>query len=83
MAAFESGTLGYFREDVVNLDGKVNSAALRARRAGATHRYLLRADVDVMVDIATPAPARLGWPQVAELGRFKVWVRPGREHCLR
>ncbi|HEY3886458.1 MAG TPA: hypothetical protein VGL62_14700, partial [Vicinamibacterales bacterium] len=31
VGAFQSGTLGYFRDGVVNLDGKVNPAALAAR----------------------------------------------------
>src|SRR5262249_10835349 len=31
VGALQSGTLGYFRDNVVNLDGKVNAAALRAR----------------------------------------------------
>ena len=32
LGAFQSGTLGYLRDDVVNLDGKVNEGALRAQR---------------------------------------------------
>ena len=82
VGAYESGTLGYFREGVVNLDGKVNSAALRARLAERSAEYARRAGVDVMVDIPTYGWARSGWRPMADLGRYKVWVRPGREACL-
>ncbi len=82
VGAFESGTLGYFREHVVNLDGKVNPAALRAREAGRSEEYTMRAGVDVIVDVPTEEAHRLGWRAVADMGRYEVWVRPGREGCL-
>ncbi len=85
VGAFESGTLGYFREDVVNLDGKVNPAALRARRAEKSREYVMRAGVDVIVDVPIDAlhdAPGLGWQRVADMGRYKAWVRPGREDCL-
>ena len=86
VGAFESGTLGYFREEVVNLDGKVNSAALRARRAGRSGEYVLRTGIDVMVDIPSePLHSELGrrgWRRVADMGRYETWVRPGGAHCL-
>jgi len=82
VGAFESGTLGYFREGVVNLDGKVNPAALQARMTQSSAEYARRAGVDVMVDIHTYGWARRGWRPMADLGRYKIWVRPGRESCL-
>ena len=48
VSAFQSGTIGYFRDRVVNLDGKVNGETLRRRerspgvRRGATRELVLR-----------------------------------------
>ena len=39
VAAGQSGTLGYFRDNVLNLDGKVNPEALQYR--GRMREYLL------------------------------------------
>ncbi|MFI5316436.1 MAG: hypothetical protein ACHQ6T_12105 [Myxococcota bacterium] len=42
VAAPQSGTLGFFHDRTINLDGKVNPAALAVRRAdGASTRYVL------------------------------------------
>jgi hypothetical protein len=42
VAAPQSGTLGFFHDRTINLDGKVNPAALAVRRAdGAVTRYVL------------------------------------------
>jgi hypothetical protein len=48
VGALQSGTLGYFRDNVVNLDGKVNAAALRAR--GHLDDYLRNVRVDWIAD---------------------------------
>jgi hypothetical protein len=50
VAAFQSGTLGYFRDNVVNLDGKVNFAALQARRRGHLPAYLRDEAVNWLCD---------------------------------
>ena len=87
VGALESGTLIYFRDRVVNLDGKVNFAALRARRAGRLPEYVRASGVDVLVDIR-PGIRRATWGErgrwrmVANLGRFHVWARRGREGCV-
>jgi len=42
VAAPQTGTLGFFHDRTINLDGKVNPAALAARRAdGEATRYFL------------------------------------------
>jgi hypothetical protein len=88
MGGFESGTLGYFRDRVVNLDGKVDPDALAAELAGRTPAFVRARDVSVMVDIpsgiarATRGRPRGEWRRVMALGRFRVWVRADRRGCL-
>jgi hypothetical protein len=45
VAAFQSGTIGYFRDGVVNLDGKVNVEAHRERERGNLRGYLVQRGV--------------------------------------
>src|SRR4029453_14715815 len=56
VGALQSGPLGFFRTIVVNLDGKVNAAALRAR--GHLDDYLRNVRVDWIAD----------WPWLLEDG---------------
>ncbi len=88
VGAGQSGALGYFRDRVVNLDGKVNARALAAIRAHALRAYLDSAGVDVVIDwpvyirgILGEAPS--GFVRWGSAGRFDVWVRTGREGCVR
>jgi hypothetical protein len=89
VGAFETGTLLYVRPNTVNLDGKVNPAALEARFAGRVPSYVHRARVDVIVDIqsgvARATRTRSGeWSPVRRLDqRFDLTTRRGREPCLR
>jgi hypothetical protein len=89
MGGFESGTLGYFRDRVINLDGKVDAAALAARVAGRTPSFVRAHGIDVMVDIpsgiarATRGRPRAEWRHIRTLGRYEVWARSDRLGCLR
>jgi hypothetical protein len=65
IAAFQSGTLGYFRDGVVNLDGKVNAEALGARRH--LTEYLRVNDVRWVVDWPRHVQTRLDNPQAWSL----------------
>ena len=88
VGAFETGTLLYFRDRTVNLDGKVDHDALEARLAGRSPQYVDERRIDVIVDIESgPARAlqgrREGWRKVEDMGRYEAWVRIGREDtCL-
>jgi hypothetical protein len=88
VAAWEAGTLIYFRDRTLNLDGKVNPAALRARAHRTLPGYVARSRIDVLVDwkggiaVATVRHRRQ-WRRVADLGRFAASVRRGRGGCLR
>jgi hypothetical protein len=75
VAAFNSGTLGYFWDHTINLDGKVNVDALHAR--GHRLQYIERLRVRWLCDYQT-FPSRLfilpgqsrHWRLVARSGQF-------------
>lgn len=79
VGAFQTGTLGFFRSDVVNLDGKVNPDAL-ARR-GRIGSYVAENGVEWFADwdryfdlIMTGDPAiDDGWELVGRSGRTGLW----------
>jgi hypothetical protein len=50
IGAFSSGVFGYFFDNVVNFDGKVNAAAMRARREGRLGRYINGSGVSILLD---------------------------------
>lgn len=78
VGAFQSGTLGYFNPNVVNLDGKVNTQAFEASLAGRLGEYLEWRRVTHLVDWpslidAWPEPSFESWPDCG-LGRFGASV---------
>jgi hypothetical protein len=50
IGAFQSGVIGYFNPNVINLDGKVNQAALDALKARRLDRYLDDQNIAVLID---------------------------------
>jgi hypothetical protein len=82
VGALQSGTLGYFRSGTVNLDGKVNDDALRARRSGTLWRYVRERRLDYLVDwpgdvalMLGPASARGDYEKLDGAGEFELWGR--------
>jgi len=80
VGAMQTGTLGYFRDDVVNLDGKVNAAALRHRLMGNMSHYLATTGVIYLADwhekimaLLDTREARVRYVKVATRGRFELW----------
>lgn len=75
VGAGQSGTIGYFRERVVNLDGKVNSAAIPFR--DRMWVYLEQQHIEWFCDWTTkwlgPDPAAHGWQFVAKRGDFLLY----------
>jgi hypothetical protein len=62
VAAIQSGTLAFFVEGAINLDGRVNYAAYQARRAGKLVDYMLAQRVGLLVDYEIYLePARDGY----------------------
>jgi hypothetical protein len=50
VGAIQTGTLGFFVEGTINLDGRVNYAAYQARRAGKLVDYILAQRIGLLVD---------------------------------
>jgi len=50
VGAVQTGTLGFFHDRTINLDGKVNPDALRARLAGRTQEYVLASPIEYLTD---------------------------------
>jgi hypothetical protein len=77
VSAGQSGTIGYFRDRVVNLDGKVNAEALQYR--GHMWEYLERRNIAWFCDWPSgylgPDPAANGWTVVAKRGPFVLYHR--------
>ncbi|MFZ0962459.1 MAG: hypothetical protein WAO35_16300, partial [Terriglobia bacterium] len=78
VAAGQTGTLGFFRSRVVNLDGKVNGAALRFQHTMPL--YLRQIDVDYVCDFPEEIhrylgmhPEAIGWTMVARESDFELW----------
>lgn len=83
VAAGQSGTLGFLRDRVVNVDGKVNPEALRWR--GRMWDYLDKRGIEWFADSTWYVelylgldPEAVGWRLVAQSGDFTVYrrVRP-------
>lgn len=78
VAAAQSGTLGFFRDRVLNLDGKVNPEALAYR--GRLNEYLDRAAVDWVCDDDYALsvgfrPNPDAWEVVDRIDRVVLWHR--------
>jgi hypothetical protein len=78
VAAGQSGTLGFFRPHVLNMDGKINREALS--HAGHATGYLKARGVRWFTDwqwyvdrALGPEPERLGWVRIAERRKFLLY----------
>jgi len=78
VAAANSGTLGYFRERVVNLDGKVNPDALKFKNKIGV--YLKEREIPWFCDwpdVATRClgknPGKHGWSLMGKKGSFELY----------
>jgi hypothetical protein len=69
VAAIQTGTLGFYHDRTLNLDGKVNPRALEARLAGRTQEYVLETPAQYLVDWTGIA----AWAKGTALeGRFEI-----------
>jgi len=50
VGAIQSGTVGYFHDRTINLDGKVNPEALVARQEDRLIQYVIDKKIDYLVD---------------------------------
>jgi hypothetical protein len=59
VGAIQTGTLGFFHERTINLDGKVNPAALRANKEKRLQEFIVReTEIDYLADWASLASWR-------------------------
>jgi len=76
VGAFQSGTVGFFHDRTINLDGKLNPGALAAIRAGRHAAYVIESPVQFIVDWATIVEP---WYESSpELARHFEWVELDR-----
>ena len=71
VGAIQTGTLGFFHDRTINLDGKVNPAALEARRTDDIPLYVQQSPIMYLVDW-TGIARWMSYPQLA--GSFEVLV---------
>lgn len=50
VGAIQTGTLGFFHDRTINLDGKVNPLALQARLRGKVLEYVFNSEIEYLVD---------------------------------
>ena len=50
IGAFQTGALGYYVDNVVNLDGKMNIAALQSSKVGIIEQYIDSEGIDVLIE---------------------------------
>jgi len=70
IAAIQSGTLGFFHDRVLNLDGKVSPEALAARQADRIPAYVEAKRADFLVDWAGIA----SWAKLPGLSSYELLV---------
>jgi hypothetical protein len=63
VGAIQSGTVGFFHDRTINLDGKTNPAALRARFANRMRDYVLASPIKYLAD----------WSGIAS---WHTWLEP-------
>lgn len=72
VGAVQTGTLGYFHDRTLNLDGKVNPEALEARRTRSLAAYILASDIQVLADWRGIVSLHRRFPGIA--AQFRVVV---------
>ena len=50
VGAFQSGVIGYFNENIINLDGKVNPKVLDALSRGQVNEYVIEYNIEYVID---------------------------------
>lgn len=75
VSAVQTGTLGYFHDRTLNLDGKVNPEALAAKLRGEAewHRYIADSPADYLIDWVGMARFPIDHPEEYR-GKFAVKV---------
>jgi hypothetical protein len=85
VGAVQTGTLGYWHDRTINLDGKVNPEALAARRRdGDVLNYVVASEIDVIADwVGMAGWVERGNERFAEVFEVVVADRAGNLSVLR
>jgi hypothetical protein len=82
IGAFQSGTLGYFCNNVVNLDGKNNALALQAMTSGTGLEFIRDQNIDIVVDWPSQIAKyvdfesfRKEYEPISRVGAFEIYRR--------
>jgi hypothetical protein len=81
VAAFQTGTLGFFRDRVLNLDGKVNNEAVQHRAdlleyvQGKKVQWICDYEYSVEETMGKDKLRENGWRPVARRGHFALFWR--------
>lgn len=82
IGAFQSGTLGYFCRNIVNLDGKNNPHALEAMTQGRGLEFIKSQDIEFVVDWPSQIAKYVNYGEfleqfdaVGSVGAFQVYRR--------
>jgi len=73
VGAFQSGIIGYYNSNVVNLDGKLDHKALDYLKRDELHLYIDAERIDVLVD----------WPNIIYSHLEPDWLAANWEMCQR
>lgn len=80
VGAKQAGIIGYFREDVINLDGKVNADALLHLKRNTLSEYVIANEITYLADwrisvleILDSPEGRQCFKKIAESGRVELW----------
>jgi len=77
VGAIQTGTLGFFHDRTINLDGKVNPDAMAARRAQRIPAYIVEQEIEYLVDWAGIAT----WMEFEEIAQnFSLVLRDEDEN---
>jgi hypothetical protein len=71
VGAFQSGVIGFFNSNVINLDGKVNYSALAYAKRRELYRYVDLERVDILVD----------WPDYINGALDENWLATHWKRC--
>jgi hypothetical protein len=79
VGAWQSGTVGYFHDRTINLDGKTNPEALAARKKHQTPEYMIQKNIQYFLDWASFA---IWMEQPVLKSHFKIIVNDKRKNLV-
>jgi hypothetical protein len=82
VGAFQSGVVGFFHENTVNLDGKMDHQALEAWRSDEIGRYIDSEKVTVLVEWRSVLEQNLSKEYLAAWNACPGVLRDDRSVCL-